>query len=138
MKEYALLFSILLMTNVSPISKAADSAPLPPEIQKNLSSPVITLIAEVWLKPEGVAEAREKGLAYATECRQEKECIQYQIHEDAEDPGIFFFYEQYASPEAFSAHFNSEHKKRWLALLGPYFIGPPTIHFLNKIEHIQN
>jgi quinol monooxygenase YgiN len=138
MKEYALLCSILLMMNISPISKAADSSPLTPEIQKNLSSPVITLIAEVTLKPEGVMEARAKGIAYSTECRQEKGCIQFQIHEDSEDPGVFFFYEQYASPEAFNAHVNSEHLKRWLALLEPYFTKPLAVHFLNKIDHMQN
>ena len=137
MKRYITVFAAVLTVIALPSLRAADPSPLTPEIQQHLTSKVVTLIAEMFLTPEGLAKAKKEGLAYATECRQEPGCIQYQIHEDVTDPGHLFFYEQYASPEAFSDHVNSKHVKDWGDLLTSYFTKPLVIHFLNKIEHVQ-
>ena len=117
-------------------ARAADS-PLTPEIQQQLKSKVVTLIAEMFLKPEGLEKAKKAGVAYATECRREPGCIQYQIHEDVTDPGHLFFYEQYAGAQAFSDHVNSKHVKDWSDMLTPYYTKPLVVHFLNKIEHVD-
>jgi quinol monooxygenase YgiN len=127
--------ALLLLIPVSWV-RAADS-PLTPEIQQHLKSKVVTLIAEMFLKPGGLEKAKKARLAYATECRREPGCIQYQIHEDVTDPGHLFFYEQYADAQAFSDHVNSKHVKEWGDMLTPYYTTPLVVHFLNKMEHAE-
>jgi hypothetical protein len=90
MRKYALLFALLFLVNIPSFTKAADSSPLIPDLQQKLNSPVVTLTAIMYLKPDGLAKAKAEGLAYATKCRQEPGCIQYQVQEDVVDPEIHF------------------------------------------------
>ena len=114
-----------------------DASPLTPEIKAQLHSPVITIVAEGFLTPEGVARAKAEGPAYIAKSRKEPGNIQYQLQFDAADPGHVFWYEQYASAAAFDTHVTSSYSKAWVAMLKPLSTKPIVIHFLNKIEHVE-
>lgn len=115
-----------------------DVSPLTPEIKARLHSEVVTIVAEGFLKPEGVARVKSEGPAYIAKSRKEPGCIQYQLQFDATDPGNIFWYEQYASPAAFDTHVTSAYSKAWVAMLDPLSTKPIVIHFLNKIEHVED
>jgi quinol monooxygenase YgiN len=117
---------------------ASDEDPLTPDVKSKLHSPVITIVAEGFLTPEGVEKAKSEGPAYVAKSRKEPGCIQYQLQFDATDPGHIFWYEQYASPAAFDTHVTSSYSKAWVALLKPLSTKPIVIHFLNKIEHVED
>ncbi len=115
-----------------------DVSPLTPEIKAKLLASVVTMVAEVSLTPEGVARVKSEGPAYIAKSRKEPGCIQYQLQFEAKDPGHIFWYEQYASPAAFDAHVTSAYSKAWVKMLEPLSTKPIVIHFLNKIEHVEN
>jgi quinol monooxygenase YgiN len=115
-----------------------EASPLTPAIQAKLRSGVVTIVAEGFLTPEGVAAAVKEGPAYIAKSRREPGCIQYQLQFEAADPGHVFWYEQYASPADFAAHVTSAYSKAWVDMLKPLSTKPIVIHFLNKIEHVEN
>ncbi|MBA3544455.1 MAG: antibiotic biosynthesis monooxygenase [Chthoniobacterales bacterium] len=115
-----------------------DVSPLTPEIKAKLHSEVVTMVAEVSLTPEGVARVKSEGPAYIAKSRKEPGCIQYQLQFEAKDPGHIFWYEQYANSAAFDKHVTSAYSKAWVAMLEPLSTKPIVIHFLNKIEHVEN
>ena len=133
------LFSFLLvgMLTAGPVM-ASDPDPLTSEVKARLHSPVITIVAEGFLTPEGVAAVKSKGPAYVAMSRKEPGNIQYQLQFEATDPGHIFWYEQYASPAAFETHLNSSYSKAWVAMLKPLSTKPIVIHFLNKLEHVED
>lgn len=139
MNKIALSLSTALLLAASSILAAADkdTSPLTPEIKAKLRAEVITIVAEGFLKPEGVAAVKTKGPAYIARSRQEPGCVQYQLQFDATDPGHIFWYEQYANAAAFDTHVTSTYFKAWVAMLEPLSTKPIVIHFLNKIEHVE-
>lgn len=116
---------------------AEDTSPLTPAIKAKLQAEVVTIVAEGFLKPEGVAAVKAQGPAYIAKSRQEPGCVQYQLQFEATDPGHIFWYEQYANPAAFDTHVTSAYSKAWVAMLEPLSTKPIVIHFLNKIEHAE-
>jgi autoinducer 2-degrading protein len=71
------------------------------------------VVCAKWIAREGETEA----VAAAIQCliepsRNEAGILLYQPHRDAEDPGVFFFYEQYVDRAAYDAHLQSEHVQR--------------------------
>ena len=117
---------------------ASDQDPLTPAVKAQLHSPVITIVAEGFLTPEGVEAVKEKGPAYVAKSRGEPGNLQYQLQFDATDPGHIFWYEQYASSAAFDTHVTSSYSKAWVAMLKPLSTKPIVIHFLNKLEHVKD
>lgn len=139
MNKIALSLSTALLLAASSILAAADkdTSPLTPEIKAKLRAEVITIVAEGFLKPEGVAAVKTKGPAYIARSRQEPGCVQYQLQFDATDPGHIFWYEQYANAADFDIPVTSTYSKAWVAMLEPLSTKPIVIHFLNKIEHVE-
>ena len=67
-----------------------------------------------WTAREGEAERVEAAIRkLAPPSREEPGMILYQPHRDPENPNVFFFYERYESPEAYQAHLDSEHFRRY-------------------------
>jgi quinol monooxygenase YgiN len=131
-----LCFSVLSFFASQPLL-ASEQDPLTAEVKAHLSSPVITIVAEGFLTPEGVAKVKSEGPAYVAKSRREPGNIQYQLQFDASDPGHIFWYEQYASAADFDKHVTSDYSKAWVDMLKPLSTKPIIIHFLNKLEHIQ-
>jgi quinol monooxygenase YgiN len=46
--------------------------------------------------------------------RQEPGCLFYQAHRSAENPSVFFLYEQYADEAAYQAHMAAPHFERYI------------------------
>ena len=137
MNKFLFCVSVALIIAVLPVL-ASDQDPLTPDVKAQLHSPVITIVAEGFLTKEGVEAVKEKGPAYVAKSRSEPGNIQYQLQFDATDPGHIFWYEQYASSSAFDTHVNSSYSKAWVAMLKPLSTKPIIIHFLNKLEHVEN
>ena len=47
--------------------------------------------------------------------REEKGCIQYDLHQNNEDPAHFLFYENWESRELWQDHMNNQHLKEYVA-----------------------
>jgi quinol monooxygenase YgiN len=64
---------------------------------------------------------RDKAIAAAVEMmqetRREKGCISYVFSAGLNDPGCFRVFEEWESPEALAAHFESAHMARFRAVV---------------------
>lgn len=72
--------------------------------------PKLTIIAH----PEQIdlVESELKKLIPIT--RAEEGCIQYDLHQDNEDPAHFLFYENWESRELWQAHMGNQHLKDYM------------------------
>jgi quinol monooxygenase YgiN len=74
---------------------------------------MVTVIAHVRAKQGQEERAREILEELVAPTRGEAGCINYDLHQSAEDPGLFVFYENWTSAAALDAHANSEHIVRF-------------------------
>lgn len=88
---------------------------------------MIRIIATFLIKPECVGEALELGRELVTETRKEKGCIQYDLIQALDNPGKVVVVENWESPEALSAHSNSEHYKRLVPAIAGLCSQPPAV-----------
>jgi quinol monooxygenase YgiN len=71
------------------------------------------VVCAKWRAKEGKAERLLEVIAEMTPpSRAEPGCVFYQAQRSAEDPQLFFLYEQYADAAAYEAHMASEHFTR--------------------------
>ena len=69
----------------------------------------LTIVADILANPDKIdlVEAELKRLIPIT--RAEKGCIQYDLHQDNENPAHFLFYEDWESRELWQVHMNAPH-----------------------------
>ena len=71
------------------------------------------VIAATYVARDGESEGVLAALQEMTPLtRAEPGCEAYIAHRSVEDPNVFFLYERYADPDAFSAHAASEYFER--------------------------
>lgn len=71
----------------------------------------LTIIAHIHAHPEKIdfVKAALHGIIEPT--RAEQGCLNYDLHQDNENPAHFFFYENWESRDLWQAHMDSEHLK---------------------------
>ncbi|MEM8946981.1 MAG: putative quinol monooxygenase [Planctomycetota bacterium] len=69
----------------------------------------LTIVAHITAKPDqiDVVQSQLSGLVAPT--LGEAGCIQYDLHQDNENPAHFMFYENWESRELWQAHMASDH-----------------------------
>lgn len=99
---------------------------------------MITLTAKLTAK-EGKADALLAALKAMVGEVQAKEpgVVQYAMHSVEGQPGVFFFYEQYADDAAFAAHRTTDHMKAFGASLGELMEGRMELTRLNYIDGVK-
>jgi quinol monooxygenase YgiN len=98
---------------------------------------MITVVAKL----QAVAGKEDELKAIFTEMVQnvkanEPGVVSYSLHTTDNDPTLFMFYEQYASPEAFAAHGQTGHMKAMGAKLAGVLAGRPVIERYTKITGV--
>ncbi len=75
----------------------------------------LIIVANIKAKSDKVdlVKAELKKLVDTT--RAEKGCIQYDLHQDNENPAHFLFFENWASRELWLTHMDSPHLKGYMA-----------------------
>jgi quinol monooxygenase YgiN len=77
--------------------------------QGNLPDGAIVLTATVKAMPGQEAVVRGALLDMVGPSRGEEGCLCYNLHESLDEPGLFIFYEQWASQAAFDSHLETPH-----------------------------
>ncbi len=75
----------------------------------------LTIVARIEAKTEKMEVVKAELLKLIEPTRKEQGCIQYDLHQDNDNPGIFLFYENWTSRELWQAHMNSDHLKAFIA-----------------------
>ena len=69
----------------------------------------IILIARAKAKPQLIQQVKKTLLSMIEPTRAEQGCIEYNLHQSADDPSVFFFYEIWESKEALDSHTKTPH-----------------------------
>ncbi len=70
---------------------------------------MLIIVADIHVHPDKVGLARAELLKLIPPTLAEEGCLQYDLHQDPEDPGHFLFYERWESRELWQAHMDSPH-----------------------------
>jgi quinol monooxygenase YgiN len=94
---------------------------------------MLTVVAEIVSKPGCEQRLREALLSLIEPTRAEEGCLQYDLHESAEKPGHFLFFENWVSRAALDRHLATPHLERLSALLPELAEGEARIDTFQKI-----
>ncbi|MEO0454188.1 MAG: putative quinol monooxygenase [Verrucomicrobiota bacterium] len=78
--------------------------------------PKLTIIANIKAKTDQTDLVRAELEKLIPLTRPEAGCINYDLHQDNEDPSRFLFYENWESRELWQDHMESAHLKNFLAV----------------------
>jgi quinol monooxygenase YgiN len=79
--------------------------------------PALTIVADITAKPDKIDLVRGELEKLLAPTRAEKGCLQYDMHQDNENPAHFLFFENWESRDLWQAHMGSRHLKACLAAM---------------------
>jgi len=97
-------------------------------------SEMLTIIAHARAKPGKEAQAREILVALVAPTRLEAGCIDYDFHQSVDDPSLFVFFENWATPAALDAHARSPHITHFRSVCGECLVEPPVLSRWTLLE----
>jgi quinol monooxygenase YgiN len=71
----------------------------------------LTIVANIKVKSDKIDLVKAELEKLIPITRAEDRCINYDLHQDNENPAHFLFYENWESRELWQAHMNSQHLK---------------------------
>ena len=98
-----------------------------------MSAKTVTVVATFHAKPGQEAELKKALIALVAPTRQEKGCLNYDLHVSAEDPTKFLFHENWTSKADLDAHLKNTHIQVLLPRLDALCVGMPEIVLWDKI-----
>ncbi|MEM6613986.1 MAG: putative quinol monooxygenase [Cyanobacteria bacterium P01_C01_bin.72] len=75
----------------------------------------LTIIAQVKAKADKIELVKSELQKLVELTRAETGCLQYDLHQDHENPAHFLFYENWESRELWQAHMNNQHLRDYSA-----------------------
>ncbi len=69
----------------------------------------LTIVANIHAKPDKIDLVRAELEKLIATTRAEEGCIQYDLHQDNENPAHFLFYETWESRDLWQTHMNAAH-----------------------------
>lgn len=93
--------------------------------QSPKSEEIIVLRASMEIKPDSIEAFKGIAKVLVEATRKEPNCLMYTLYQDAYNPSLFFFYEEYANQEAVAFHGKQAHLAAFRARRDPMLIGKP-------------
>ncbi|MDV7145859.1 putative quinol monooxygenase [Tropicimonas sp. TH_r6] len=75
----------------------------------------LTIIANIKANPEKIDLVKAELLKLIDITRAEAGCINYDLHQDTENPAHFLFYENWETRELWQTHMENQHLKDYMA-----------------------
>ncbi|MGF1872313.1 putative quinol monooxygenase [Photobacterium indicum] len=75
----------------------------------------LTIVANIIAKADKVELVKTELLKLIDVTRAEEGCINYNLHQDNENPAHFMFYENWISRELWQTHMGNQHLKDYMA-----------------------
>ncbi|MEJ2177404.1 MAG: putative quinol monooxygenase [Gammaproteobacteria bacterium] len=73
-----------------------------------MSNP-LTIVARIEVNTDKIELVKAELIKLVEPTLQEAGCIQYDLHQDNENPAVFLFYENWESRELWQAHMKNSH-----------------------------
>ncbi|MEM9029761.1 MAG: putative quinol monooxygenase [Pseudomonadota bacterium] len=77
--------------------------------------PKLTIVAHIHAKADKVELVKAELERLIAITRAEEGCLQYDLHQDNDDPAHFLFYENWESRDLWQAHMNAPHLAAYMA-----------------------
>lgn len=74
----------------------------------------LTIVANIVAKADKVDLVKSELEKLIATTRAEQGCVQYDLHQDNENPAHFLFFENWESREFWQVHMNNQHLKDYL------------------------
>ncbi|ELS01771.1 hypothetical protein Xen7305DRAFT_00014760 [Xenococcus sp. PCC 7305] len=74
----------------------------------------LTIVAHIKAKSDKIDLVKTELEKLIDITRAEKGCLQYDLHQDNENPAHFLFYENWESRELWQTHMNNQHLKDYM------------------------
>jgi len=94
--------------------------------------PKLTIVANIIAKADQIALVKAELEKLVPITRSERGCLQYDLHQDNENPAHFLFYENWESRELWQVHMNAQHLKDYMAATA----GAVETFTLNEMSHV--
>ncbi|MFZ3418340.1 putative quinol monooxygenase [Vibrio harveyi] len=92
----------------------------------------LTIVANIIAKADHVELVKAELLKLIDVTRAEEGCINYDLHQDNENPAHFTFYENWESRELWRTHMDNEHLAQYMKATE----GAVDTFTLNEMSHI--
>ena len=93
----------------------------------------VTVFARLRAKKGKETELKQALMGLLAPTRREEGCLNYDLHESREIPGLFHFYENWASGEALDRHLASSHIRAVLQKAGDLLAESPDIQKVDAL-----
>src|SRR5262245_10473612 len=93
----------------------------------------VTVIACIKARPGQEDRVRQELLALLAPTRVEKGCVNFDMHQALNDPGLFLFHENWTSERDLDAHLQSPHIQRWITVSRDLLAEPIEITRLKRV-----
>lgn len=77
--------------------------------------PKLTIVANIKAKSDKIELVKSELEKLVPITRSEPGCLQYDLHQDNENPAHFLFYENWDSRALWQTHMNAQHLKDYMA-----------------------
>ncbi|ABZ77592.1 Antibiotic biosynthesis monooxygenase [Shewanella halifaxensis HAW-EB4] len=75
----------------------------------------LSIVANITAHTDKVEQVKAELIKLIAITREEEGCLQYDLHQDNDNPAHFTFYENWASRTLWQAHMNAPHLKDYVA-----------------------
>ncbi len=93
----------------------------------------ITVVAQIKAKPGKEHQVRQELLALVAPSRKDGGCLNYDLHQAADNPALFLFHENWTSKAHLDAHLQKPDLQAALGRVGQLVAEPPRISLWQKI-----
>lgn len=98
-----------------------------------MNANTLIVVATMQAKPGQEAALKQELLALIPTTRQEPGCLNYDLHQAAEDPARFLFHETWTSRRHLDDHLARPHLKAFLGKTDVLLAGTPQITLWERI-----
>ncbi len=77
--------------------------------------PKLTIVAQVEARPDKIELVKAELEKLIVPSRRDAGCLQYDLHQDNENPAFFLFFENWESRELWQAHMATDHLRAYRA-----------------------
>jgi quinol monooxygenase YgiN len=74
----------------------------------------LTIVARIEAKKDSIDLVKSELLKLLAPTHKEQGCLQYDLYQDNDNPGIFIFYENWESRELWQVHMGADHLKAYI------------------------
>ena len=98
-----------------------------------MNAKTLTVVAQIKAKPGQEAQVRQELLSLVAPSRNDAGCLNYDLHEGLNTPGLFMFHENWATKAHLDAHLKKPDLQAALGRVAELAAEPPQITLWEKL-----